>query len=65
MNSVFCVFAVHPAREEHIPFEITADIPNAETREAIEEVQRMKADPTLGKTYTDMDRMFQDLLSDA
>ena len=38
------------------------DIPNAETIDAIEEVQRMKADPTLGKTYDNVDEMMRDLL---
>ena len=33
-----------------------------ETQAAIEEVQRMKADPALGKTYTDVDSMMKDLL---
>ena len=39
-------------------------VPNAETLEAIEEVRRMKADPSLGKTYTDIKQMFDELLSD-
>ena len=30
---------------------IEYDIPNADTLEAIEKVQRMKKDPALGKTY--------------
>lgn len=38
-------------------------IPNAETEEAVKEVQRMKADPSLGKTYTDVDVMMKDLLT--
>lgn len=45
------------------PFTPQRDIPNAETKEAIQEVQRMKADPTLGKTYTDVDAMMEDLLA--
>ena len=40
------------------------DVPNAETLEAIEEVRRMKADPSLGKAYTDIRQMFDELLSD-
>lgn len=46
-----------------LPFAPRRDIPNAETREAIQEVQRMKADPMLGKTYTDVDAMMEDLLA--
>ena len=36
--------------------------PNADTIAAIEEVQRMKADPSLGKTYDNVDEMMRDLL---
>jgi len=36
--------------------------PNAETLEAIEEVRRMKADPSLCKGYTDIDEMMKELL---
>ena len=42
----------------------SGDVPNAETPEAIEEVRRMKADPSLGKAYTDIKQMFAELLSD-
>jgi len=41
---------------------INYEIPNAETIAAIEEVQRIKADPSIGKTYTDVDEMIKDLL---
>ncbi len=63
MTTAFNVFAKKVVREYRIPFEIGAEKPNAETREAIEEVQRMKADPTLGKTYNDVDMMMKELLS--
>ena len=46
-----------------LPFDLRPSIPNTETLEAIEEVRRMKADPTLGKTYTDVDQMMKELLS--
>lgn len=41
---------------------IDYEIPNAETIAAIEEVQRMKADSSIGKTYTDVDEMMKDIL---
>ncbi len=63
MTTAFNVFAKKAVREYRIPFEIGAELPNAETREAIQEVQRMKANPTLGKTYTDVDAMMEDLLA--
>ena len=51
-------------RENSLSCELSGDEPNAETLEAIAEVQRMKADPTLGKTYTSVKEMMNDLLSD-
>ncbi|MDR2670704.1 MAG: type II toxin-antitoxin system RelB/DinJ family antitoxin [Oscillospiraceae bacterium] len=47
-----------------LPFDLRDETPNAETRAAIEEVRRMKADPSLGKAYTDVEQMMEDLLSD-
>ncbi len=38
-------------------------IPNRGTMEALEEVRRMKANPSLGKTYTNVDDMMKDLLA--
>lgn len=63
MTTAFNVFAKKTVREYRIPFEIGAEIPNAETAEAMQEVRRMKADPSLGKTYTDVDTMMEDLLA--
>ena len=62
MTTAFCIFAKKVVREYRIPFEIGGDVPNEETRQAIEEVQRMKADPSLGKSYTDIDLMMNELL---
>lgn len=62
MTAAFNVFAKKTVRENRIPFDISGDRPNAETAEAIQEVQRMKSDPTFGKTYTDVDQMMEELL---
>ena len=51
-------------REYRIPFEISGNVPNAETVEAIQKVKRMKADPSLGKTYSNADQMMDELLAD-
>ena len=64
MTTAFNVFAKKAVRENRIPFEISGDVPNAETIEAIQEVKKMKADPSLGKTYTDVDQMMEDVLAD-
>ena len=63
MTTAFNVFAKKAVREYRIPFEIGMERLNAETREAIKEVQKMKADPTFGKTYNDVDVMMKDLLA--
>lgn len=36
--------------------------PNAETIQAIKEVEKMKENPNLGKEYTNVDDMMKDLL---
>ena len=41
--------------------EVTGEIPNSETISAINEVQQMKQNPSLGKSYTDIDKMMIDL----
>lgn len=61
MTTAINIFARKAVRENRIPFEISGDVPNAETQEAIREVKQMKADPTLGKTYTDVDEMMKEL----
>ena len=63
MTTAFNVFARKAVREYRIPFEISGDVPNAETVEAIKEVKRMKADPSLGKTYSNVDQMMEELLA--
>ena len=63
MTAAINLFAKRTVRENRIPFEISADIPNAETKKALQEVQRMKADPSIGKTYTDVDQMLTEILS--
>lgn len=62
MTTAFNIFARKAVREYRIPFEIGGEAPNTETLEALDEVRRMKADPTFGKTYTDVDDMMKDLL---
>jgi len=45
-----------------LPFDLRPSTPNAETLEAIKEVQCMKEDPSFGKAYTDVDEMMKELL---
>ena len=62
MTAAFNIFIQRTLRDYRIPFDNGAEMPNAETKEAIKEVQRMKSDPVRGKTYTDVDTMMKDIL---
>ena len=62
MTTAFNIFARKAVREYRIPFEINGEVPNVETAEAIQEVKRMKANPNLGKTYSNVDQMMEELL---
>lgn len=64
MTTAITVFARKAVRENRIPFEISGDAPKAETLEAIREVKKMKADPSIGRTYSDADQMMEDLSAD-
>ncbi len=63
MTAAFTVFAKQAVREQRIPFELTRDVPNAETLAAIAEVGEMKKNPDKYKGYTDIDKMMRDILS--
>lgn len=63
MTTFFTISSKQAVREQGIPFKISMDIPNEETREAIEEVRQMKRDPSVGKSYTDVDEMMRELLA--
>ena len=63
VTTAFTIFAKKAVREYRIPFEVGAERPNAETLEALREVQAMKKNPDFGKSYTDVDAMMEDLLT--
>lgn len=63
MTTAFTIFAKKATRENRIPFDVSIEQPNADTLAAIEEVQRMKADPSTGKSYSSVDAMMEDLLA--
>lgn len=61
MTTAFTVFAKKAVRENKIPFEVSGDIPNEETRRALEEA---KNGIGLSKAYASVDKMMEDLLND-
>ena len=62
LSTAINMFLRQSVRENAIPFNITREVPNAETIEAIEEVKAMKKNPSLGKTYTNVNDMMRELL---
>ncbi|RNC29591.1 MAG: hypothetical protein AWM53_00589 [Candidatus Dichloromethanomonas elyunquensis] len=62
MTTAFIAFARQAVREQRIPFNISRNVPNAETVAAIEEVERMKLNSEAYKGYSDVDEMMRELL---
>ena len=60
MTTAFTVFAKKAVRENKIPFEVGGDIPNEETRRALEEA-RMGIG--WSEAYTSVDEMMEELLN--
>lgn len=58
MSTAFTLFAKRTVRDNQIPFEISREIPNAETRAAIEDVENGR---NLSKPYTNLDELMEDL----
>ena len=63
MTTAVNVFLRQTIRHNGFPFELKIDTPNEETMAAIQEVQQMKKNPALGKSYTDVDEMMKELLA--
>ena len=63
MTTAVNVYLRQAIRYKGFPFELKVDVPNEETLEAIQEVQQMKNNPLMGKSYTDVDDMMKELLS--
>ena len=60
LSTAVTIFFRQAIRERSIPFEITADIPNADTIAAIKEIEDIKAHPENYKKY----KSFADALVD-
>ncbi|OON99843.1 MAG: damage-inducible protein J [Epulopiscium sp. Nele67-Bin004] len=56
------IFLEQSIQAKNIPFQIVENIPNEDTIEAIKEVEHMKKNPSISKSYTDVDTMIQELL---
>lgn len=61
VSSVFNMFAKKVVREQRIPFEITAEIPNDETKRAIENVRKGQG---LSRGFRSVAELMEDLYAD-
>ncbi len=62
MTAALITFTKQAVREQRIPFNISRNVPNAETIDAIEEVERIKLNLQAYKGYDNVDDMMRDLL---
>ena len=61
VSSAFNIFAKTVVREQRIPFELTTEIPNDETKMAIENVRK---DIGLSKGFKSVKELMEDLYAD-
>ena len=62
MTAAFTIFARKMTREQHIPFDVSLNRPNAATVAAIKEAEDIAAHPENYKGYDDVDEMIRDIL---
>lgn len=62
MTTAINVFLRQAIYYRGFPFDVRMETPNEETKAALEEVEQMKKDPSIGKAYTDVDEMMKELL---
>ena len=61
MTAAFNIFAKTMVRQQRIPFEISMDVPNAETLEAIEDVKKRR---NLRGPFNSVQELMEDLNAD-
>lgn len=61
MTTAFTVFAKKAVREYRIPFEIGAEVPNADTRKAIEDARKGIG---MSKPFSSVEELMEDLNAD-
>lgn len=61
VSSAFNIFAKTVVREQRIPFELTTEIPNDETKMAIENVRNGRG---LSKSFRSVKELMEDLYAD-
>lgn len=65
LTTAINLFLRQSIREKRIPFEITAQVPNAETRAALDEYREMKEHPERYKKYSSFHELLREVSEDA
>ncbi len=65
LSTAIGIFLRQTIREQRIPFEVKIDVPNAETRGALDEIREMQAHPEKYKGYGSFDDLLKEALGDA
>ncbi len=60
-TAAFNIFVKAVVRQRGIPFDLSLNIPNADTLAAMAEVEAMKKNPAIGKAYNSVDEMLEDI----
>ena len=65
VSAAFNIFAKTVVREQRIPFALTTEVPNADTRAAMQEYSQMLAHPEQYKRYSSFREALDEVLNDA
>lgn len=65
VSAAFNIFAKTVVREQRIPFALTTEVPNADTRAAMQEYYEMQSNPESYKRYASFREAMQEVLDDA
>ena len=65
LTTAVTMFLKQAVREQRIPFEIKREVPNAQTRAALDEYYEMKARPEKYKRYSSFKELMDEVLTDA
>lgn len=65
MSSAINMFLRSAINHDGIPFEVKRQVPNAETKAALNEYKEMKKNPGDYKRYKSFDEMLDEVLADA
>ena len=63
-STAITLFLKQSLLKKKIPFEITSDLYNEDTKDALREVEEMKKHPELYKTYSSAKELEEDCLKD-